>query len=82
MIYPPHFLCSRPKEHNFRLPSCTLNKQHYKNNSGIVLIVISLQTLDIHSTITNAEALFYFANRCQHMVDFIQPGISVCGQDA
>jgi hypothetical protein len=40
------------------IPSSSLDKQHFKNDSGIILTGTSFQALDIHSTITDTDALF------------------------
>jgi hypothetical protein len=51
------------------IPSSSLDKQYFKNDFGIILTGPSFQTFDIHSTIIDANALFYFV--------FIQSGIIV-----
>jgi hypothetical protein len=53
------------------VPSSSLDKQHFKNDFEIQVILTgpSFQTFDIHSTVIDADARFYFV--------FIQPGIMV-----
>jgi hypothetical protein len=41
------------------VPSSSLGKQHFKNDFGIILTGPSFQTFDIHSTIIDADTLFY-----------------------
>jgi hypothetical protein len=40
------------------IPSATLDKQHFKNDFGIILTGTSFQALDIQSTITDTDDLF------------------------
>jgi hypothetical protein len=39
------------------IPSSALNKQHIKNDFGIILTGTSFQAFDLHSTIIDADAL-------------------------
>jgi hypothetical protein len=58
MMHPWHFV------HRFFqsvfLPSSALDKWHFKNDFGIILICTSFQTFDNHSTAVNAEALLIY----------------------
>jgi hypothetical protein len=40
------------------VPSSALDKQHFKNDFGIILTATYFQDFDIHSTIIDADALF------------------------
>jgi hypothetical protein len=40
------------------VPSSVLDKQHFKNDYGIILTGTSFQEFDIHSTIIDTDILF------------------------
>jgi hypothetical protein len=60
------------------MPSCipfaALDKQCFKNDFAIILTDTSFQDFDIHSTITDADALSILP---QYMIAFIRPSIIV-----
>jgi hypothetical protein len=54
------------------IPSSALDKQHCKNDFGIILTGTSFQAFDVHSTVIDYDALLILP-----LDVFIQPGIIV-----
>jgi hypothetical protein len=59
------------------IPASALDKQHFKDDCGIILTGTFFHAFDIHFTVIIDIDAFLFATQCQYIIVFIQPGITL-----